>query len=124
MRESLVQLGGEKEIRIYRLCLTGPELADLRLDVPVKRCVNLDHVEVLRQIFHRMLFSFQLLGIDNSLPVLVGKSGDADMEGLCHGDIRSLCHWSCAPENAVPSWVNRKITEWLNKRSSTPSRHR
>src|SRR5581483_3998900 len=123
MRESLVQLSGEKEVRIYRRCLAGPELADLRLDVPVKRCVDLDHLEILRQIFHWMLFSFQLLGIDNSLPVLVGKSSDPDMERMCHSAIVPLVIH--AGKCSINTRTNRDMAQLaLNKRPSTPSRYR
>ena len=55
MGEGLVQLGGERELRIDGARHAAPQLAPLRLDVAVERGVDLQHVDVLRQVFDRML---------------------------------------------------------------------
>src|SRR5215471_18559636 len=89
MGETLIQLGRELEIAVYGAGLFAPILPHMRPDMAVKRGVDLAAIEELRQIFERMeLTSFKISGIDDPLPVLVGKARGSDVNA--HSDARLL----------------------------------
>ena len=79
--ERTMQLGGEHEIWIHRLGLPRPQLGQVRLDVSVKRSVDLHHVKAARQDFQRMLLAvLHSRRIENSLPVFVRPAGSANAD--------------------------------------------
>jgi hypothetical protein len=67
-----MQLGREKEVGIHLGHNARPQLGNLRLDVTVKRGVDLDHVEAARHQFQRMLLPARHpRWIEDAFPVLV-----------------------------------------------------
>ncbi len=79
MREGLVQLCSEQKSGIDSGHHRGPLCADLRLDVPVERRVDLAAIEELCQIFQGVDFALlEILGIDDSLPVFIGEARRPD----------------------------------------------
>jgi hypothetical protein len=65
-----------------------PQPGQFRLDVSVKRSVDLDHIEALGQELERVLLpALHSGGIENSIPVFLTPSGgaDADLPRCVHG---------------------------------------
>src|SRR5271154_6460339 len=72
----------------FTATLRTPKLGQLRLDVPVKRRVDLDHIETLRQKFEGMAFpALHTRRIKDSVPIFIAPTGRADANlGECvHG---------------------------------------
>src|SRR5215471_7755590 len=101
MGETLIQLGRELEIAVYGAGLFAPILPHMGPDMAVKRAVDLAAVEELGQVFQRMkLTPFKISGIDDPLPVLVGKARGSDVNAISRristgegaGATRSLNH--------------------------------
>src|SRR5579872_6133085 len=87
-----MQLGGEHKLRIDR-DFAHPKLHQLRLDVSIKRSVDLHHIKALRQKFQPMLFAPRhSRRIENSLPILVSPSGraNANLARCVHGNVRAI----------------------------------
>src|ERR1700746_976362 len=83
MRKRPVQLRGEYEIRIGRN-LPYPELRQFGFDVPVKRSIDLDHVEEVGEVLEGVdLLSGDFRRVEDALPVLVGPSGHTDANSGC-----------------------------------------
>ena len=64
---------------LTRARLAAPQLAPLRLDVAVERGVDLEHVDVLRQVLDRMLRLLDLRRIDDAFPVFVRPAGSSNV---------------------------------------------
>ena len=81
------KLRREVEIRIHPRNFAAPQAAKLGLDVPVKRSVDLDHVEKPRQIFQGVQFVASDFGrVKNPVPVFVRPAGssNANLVGRLH----------------------------------------
>ncbi len=78
MRESAVQFCREPEIGIHARGHAAPLFPHSRLDMPVKRGVDLDQIEELRQIFDSGV-RFERV-VNNPLPVLIRPAGHADFD--------------------------------------------
>src|SRR5881628_499238 len=84
MGKGAMQFRGEHEFRIHRGRPMHPELGYVWLDVSVKRSIDLDHVEALRQQIKGMLLAMlHPRGIQNSLPIFVRPASRANAEGRC-----------------------------------------
>src|SRR5271157_736648 len=88
MGERPVELGREHELRIHRPRFAAPQLAPLRLDVAVKRRIDLQHIDIARQVLHRMLRLLELRRIDDALPVLIRPSSRADVDPWLFSHLR------------------------------------
>src|ERR1700676_4847722 len=89
MRKRPVQLGGEYQLWIDR-DLASPHFHQFRLDMPVKRSVDLHHIEALSQKFQRMLFpALHARRIENPIPVAIGPASrtDANLPPRFHGTL-------------------------------------
>ena len=84
VRESLPQFGGELESLVVGHP-PGPPFRGLAIGRPVKGRIDLDGVEILREIGERVEPSGLRRGIDRSPPVLVIPAGDAKTD---HGERR------------------------------------
>src|SRR5581483_2150431 len=88
MRKRTMQLCRKDEVRIYGGYPARPQLRHLGLDVPVKRGVDLDHVEALRHVVQGMLLAYaHARRIEHTLPVLVRPAGgtNANLVFRAHG---------------------------------------
>src|SRR4051794_25438784 len=95
MRECTIQLGGENKIRVHVGNQCAPGGRDFRLDVAVKRGVDLDGVEIFRIKLQR--WPLQLLRIELSIPVFVLPPGGADVDATHSVSILSAGSPSLAP---------------------------
>src|SRR5580700_58827 len=87
MGKRAMQFRGEHKLRIDR-DLTHPKLGQFGLDVPVKRGIDLDHIETLRQKFQRMaLPALHARRIKDAVPIFIAPTGrtDANLRECVHG---------------------------------------
>src|SRR5438132_5469557 len=81
MRKRTMQFGGEHKISIHCKRLARPHLRQLRLDVPVKRSIDLYQIKALCQIFQRMFPSpLHPRRVKHTFPILIGPPGSADAD--------------------------------------------
>ena len=75
-----MQLRGELELRI-RFHFAHPQFHDFRFKGLIKRTVDFDRVEPAGQELQGMKPGGVGLGIDHTVPVLIGPAGGADARG-------------------------------------------
>src|SRR5579864_4739237 len=81
MSECAVKLGREEESRIDGGDLLCPQLGQLGLQRPVKRCVDLGGIEKAGEVFERMHLPLpHARGIEDALPVFIRPSRRADAD--------------------------------------------
>jgi len=78
VRKCSVQLGRENEVWIHSRYGLAPSSSHCRSDMPVKRAIDLDQVEELREIF-KTLARWKRGGIDDAGPVILGPSRYANL---------------------------------------------
>src|SRR5438132_5288996 len=87
MCKRTMQFRSEHKISIHCERLARPHLRQLRLDVPIKRRINLHQIEALRQIFQRMFPStLHPRRIKHPFPILIRppSSTDTDLRRYFH----------------------------------------
>ena len=79
MREGAIQFSGEDEVRIGARGHAAPFFSDRRFDMAVEGCVDFDQVEEAGEILDASV-CLERRRIDDPLPILVRKTGDADFD--------------------------------------------
>src|SRR5690348_16794789 len=79
MRKGAVQLCRKNKITIHARGHAAPLFSYCRLDVTVKRRVDLDQIEKVRQIFNAFA-RLERRRVDNSLPILIRPARHADFD--------------------------------------------
>ena len=87
MGEALPHLCGEEETRISR-DVFDPVRGKIRAQGAIKRCVDLDRVEELREIAGFVKSVRAMRGIEDAVPVRIRPAGRADENAVRLGGVR------------------------------------